>query len=179
MGAFVAHFGVNEELLKLAQRDGLVARELRNALAAAGRWWFRKLLPLHFKAGAALRYRGAYTRRSRAYEQAKGHRRPMVGHLTGRYRQRNGRHMRDQILQGRPTITAKWSGKSTRVQIKLPHARLTNIWSGYKRPNFHKELTAVRADEIEQMRVMVEEHLRKKLQDALDRGPVKRRRIAG
>jgi len=157
MAKVVAHLAINSAMLKDARRrsGAPIALAIRDALRRVGKLWFRKFLPKHFEASAPRRYAGAYARRGHVYTmrkiREKGHSRPMV--WSGR--------MRGSILGGAPQITGKLEGRTTKVDVRLPHARAVNLWSGrYSTAgnliDFRRELTAVSPGEITAFRQHVE-----------------------
>jgi hypothetical protein len=147
MARTVVTFGINKALIRAAKRDGLQV-VVRAALWWAALKWFRSKLPGHFEPSAPTKYRGDYTKRTRVYMIRKAkrhHQKPMT--WSGA--------MRRAILKGTPTKELFKSAGALRVRMRLPFARVANIWAGRKRVkstgevhNLHRELAAMTDGEI-------------------------------
>jgi hypothetical protein len=121
----------------------------RNAIAAAGLYWWTKYLPLHFSNVAYLRYR--YTTRDRRVEKLKRDRKPWPF----------GEHTEPAIGEVKPLV---WSGRSRETALSHPNinataknfqtyradvvidARAFNFGAG-KRINMRDEVTRTTAQE--------------------------------
>lgn len=146
MARCTATFEINKGLWKLRTSEGWHIL-MREALWNVARWWHKKILPEHFKVSAPSRYPGEYTPRSRKHRARKrknppDRRGPMV--FTGK--------MRRTILRGLPTRQEFKAGGATRIRLRLPFARVVNLWNGRRVlgwsdvvHNFPAELAAMNA----------------------------------
>lgn len=178
----IASVGVNKEIHNLLRGPSAspVFSVMRKAYESALKWWYREVLPKHFEEGAATRYMGAYTRRAKGYLESKqkkwGHRKPMV--WSGK--------MRAKILGGGTTPKDKATTRRYYIELKLPHAHVTNIWRGVHtqrggRPHdFAHELTVTSKKEEAALGKRVERVMNRLLADKFERGgqAIKMKRVA-
>lgn len=132
-----------------------VAKEIRpaakEALAAAGSWWHRRILPGHFLVAAEKKY--GYEPRSPAYTRYKakrfGHRNPLVfrGDLRAAV-----------VRQARITSTSK----GARVALRGPR-HLHAYRKDYNQPDKAAELTAVTRDEVAELAKFVDRRITRRL----------------
>lgn len=128
------------EMLKQGHTVDAITSAVRQAYTECMLKWKEGTLPRHFEEGAESRYRytHAYTPVNRGYlarkRKVKRHVKPMVW---------SGQFMRT-LTTGHGVIEARGAGRSMRVVLKLPWARVANLWSGgVRKHDFHAATTCM------------------------------------